>query len=62
MQLITQMTHLANTTFSGRYIFSGFKTDKPLMDEDGVFQIDISNAVRIVYEFGIGYDLDINVT
>lgn len=62
MQLKTQMTHLANTTYSERYIFSGFKTDKPLMDEDGVFQIDISNAERIFYEIGIGDDMDINVT
>jgi len=61
-QLKTQMTHLANTTYSGRYIFSGFKTDKPLMDEDGNFLIDISNSEQIFYEIGIGDDIDINVT
>ncbi|HEY8420136.1 MAG TPA: flagellar hook-associated protein FlgL, partial [Thermoclostridium sp.] len=31
-QLKTQMIHLANTTYSGRYIFSGFKTDKALLN------------------------------
>ncbi len=60
-QLKIQMTHLANTTYSGRYIFSGFKTDKPLMDEDGVFQIDIANGEQIFYEVGIGDDISINV-
>lgn len=60
-QLKTQMTHLANSTYSGRYIFSGFKTDKPLMDENGVYQIDISSSEQIFYEIGIGDDIDINV-
>jgi flagellar hook-associated protein 3 FlgL len=61
-QLKIQMTHLANTTYAGRYIFSGYKTDKPLMDENGVFQIDISNGEQIFYEIGIGDDIHINVT
>lgn len=61
-QLKIQMTHLANTTYSGRYIFSGFKTDKPLMDEDGIFQMDIENGEQIFYEVGIGDDININVT
>jgi flagellar hook-associated protein 3 FlgL len=61
-QLKIQMTHLANTTYAGRYIFSGYKTDKPLMDENGVFQIDIANSEQIHYEIGIGDDIHINVT
>lgn len=61
-QLKTQMTHLANTTYAGRYIFSGYKTDKPLMDENGVFLIDIVNSEQIQYEIGIGDNININVT
>lgn len=61
-QLKTQMTHLANTTYSGRYIFSGYKTDRPLMDENGVFQINISDSEQIFFEVGIGDDININVT
>ncbi len=61
-QLKIQMTHLANTSYAGRYIFSGYKTDKPLMDENGVFQIDIANSEQIKYEIGIGDDIHINVT
>ena len=61
-QLKIQMTHLANTTYSGRYIFSGFKTDKPLMDENGIFRINVSNTEQIFYEIGVGDDININVT
>jgi len=61
-QLKIQMTHMANTTYAGRYIFSGFKTDKPLMDENGVFQIDIANSEMINFEIGMGDDIHVNVT
>jgi flagellar hook-associated protein 3 FlgL len=60
-QLKVQMVHLANTTYAGRYIFSGFKTDKALMDDNGVFLIDISNSEQIHFEIGIGDDIHINV-
>jgi len=60
-QLKTQLINLANTTYSGRYIFSGFKTDKALMDTDGKFLIDISKNEQIFYEIGIGDDININV-
>lgn len=61
-QLKIQMVHLANTTYAGRYIFSGFKTDKALMDDNGTFLIDIANSEQINYEIGIGDDIHINVT
>jgi len=61
-QLRIQMIHLANTTYAGRYIFSGYKTDKPLLDENGAFLIDISNSEQILFEIGIGDDININVT
>lgn len=61
-QLKTQMIHLANTTYSGRYIFSGFKTDKALLNENGEFLINVSNDEQIFYEIGIGDDININVT
>lgn len=62
-QLRTQIIHLANTTYAGRYIFSGFKTDKKLIDEEnGKFAIDVSTSEMIKYEIGIGDDININVT
>lgn len=56
-----QLIDLANTTYAGRYIFSGFKTDKPLLDENGNFNIAVSNSEQIRFEIGIGDDIDVNV-
>lgn len=61
-QLKTQMTHLANAVYAGRYVFSGYKTDKPLMDENGDFLVDIANSEEIKFEIGIGDDMNVNVT
>jgi len=56
-----QLIDLANITYAGRYIFSGFKTDKPLLDENGNFNIAVSNSEQIRFEIGIGDDIDVNV-
>ena len=60
-ELKTQLIHLANTTYAGRHIFSGFKTDKPLLDEEGKFNFDIRNTEQIKFEIGIGDDINVNV-
>lgn len=62
-QLRDQLIHLGNTTYAGRYIFSGFKTDqKPLDEITGAFMIDIDTSLEnIKYEIGIGDDININV-
>ncbi len=61
-QLRGQMINLGNATYAGRYIFSGYKTDKPLLNEDGTFSIDITNNEQINYEIGIGDEINVNVT
>ncbi|HEX9062784.1 MAG TPA: flagellar hook-associated protein FlgL, partial [Clostridia bacterium] len=62
-QLKNQLVHLANTTYAGRYIFSGFTTDKPLMSSNGNFAINVTTATEnINYEIGVGDALNINVT
>lgn len=62
-QLKHQLIQVANSTYSGRYIFSGFKTDKKLLNEDGSFAIEVINDVeKIVYEVDIGDDIRINLT
>ncbi|KPU26432.1 flagellar hook protein FlgL [Caloranaerobacter sp. TR13] len=38
-QLKGQLINIANTTYAGRYIFSGYKTDTPLVDENGKFKL-----------------------
>jgi len=60
-ELKSQLIQLANTTYAGRYLFSGYKTDKPLLDEDGNFNINISNNEEIRFEIGIGDDINVNV-
>ena len=60
-QLRTQLISLGNATYAGRYIFSGYKTDKPLLNDDGTFNVDVTNAEQIRFEIGIGDNININV-
>lgn len=61
-QLKSQIVHIGNTTYSGRYIFSGYKTDKKLLNDDGTFAIDVDTGREsIYYEIGIGDDINVNV-
>ena len=61
-QLREQLIHLSNTTYAGRYIFSGFSTNKPLINEDGTFAIDVKNIdEQIIFQIGIGDDINVNV-
>ncbi len=61
-QLRTQLIQLGNTTYAGRYIFSGYKTDQKLLNDDGTFAIDVTTAAEnIKYEIAIGDDININV-
>lgn len=60
-QLKNQLVNIANSTYSGRYIFSGLKTDKKLMNDDGTFAINVGENENIYYEIGISDDININV-
>ena len=61
-QLRAQIIHLGNSTYAGRYIFSGFKTDQKLIDEaTGDFALNVQNTENIKYEIGIGDDIEINI-
>lgn len=67
-QLRTQVVHLSNSTYSGRYIFSGFKTDQKLMNDDendpgfGNFMVNVNTVgERIKYEIGVGDSININI-
>jgi flagellar hook-associated protein 3 FlgL len=62
-QLRTQLISLGNSSYAGRYLFSGYKTDLKLLDETtGAFNISVANSENIKYEIGVGDDIDINVT
>lgn len=67
-QLKLQVIQTANSTYAGRYMFSGFKTDQPLIQGDeskpdyGEFLIDVdTNVEKIRYEIGVGDNISINV-
>lgn len=66
-QLKNQMIHLANTTYAGRYIFSGYQTNTKLVIDDpnstdyGKFNISVAKSENIKYEIGIGDDININI-
>ena len=61
-QLKKQLVQLGNSTYAGRYIFSGYKTDTKLLDETtGYFAINVANSENIKYEIGVGDDIEINV-
>ncbi len=67
-QLRTQAIHLANSSYAGRYIFSGFKTDQKVMNDDenspnfGNFSLNVDSVnEKIFYELGVGDSLHINV-
>jgi len=60
-QLRAQLINLANSTYAGRYIFSGYKTDKEFMNPDGTFAVDVLNSEIIYYEIGLSDSININV-
>lgn len=58
-QLIEELIVNANSTLAGRYLFSGFQTDKPLLNKDGTYNIDVTsdkttNFESIAYEVAVG--------
>ena len=64
-QLRQQMIQMSNTTYAGRYIFSGFKTDQELIDSNtGLYNIEVinmgPNREDIKYEIGIGDKINVN--
>lgn len=61
IQLRTQLINLGNSAYAGRYIFTGFKTDQKLLDENGNFLVAVSNSEMINYEIGMADSININV-
>jgi len=61
-QLKDEIINLANSSYSGRYIFSGYKSDTPLLDANGFFNIVVSQLEKIHYEVGVTNKLQVNVT
>lgn len=61
-QLKGQIVSLANTSYAGSYIFSGFKTNQALMDKDGNYlPVDLSTNEAIEFNVGIGDRMAVNI-
>ncbi len=64
-QLKEHLMQIANTTYAGRHIFSGYKTDQPLLtkDEDGniVYNIDLEQKEIFQYNVGLAEKIDVNI-
>jgi len=64
-QLKKEVVSLANTQYNGRYIFSGYKTNTALMNEDGTYKANVINKGEdreaINYSIGFGSKLQVNV-
>lgn len=60
-QLKEQVVKLANTTYAGRNIFTGYKTDSKLLDDDGKYIPNTLEADEISrYNIGVSEDIPIN--
>lgn len=62
-ELRNQLISIGNTDYAGSYIFSGFKTNKPLLDSDGNYALDggtLKTTEIININVGIGDSIGIN--
>lgn len=59
-QLKDELIGLANTTYSGRFIFSGYKTDKKLIAEDGSYAITVEDTEKINYQISQNNIMQVN--
>jgi flagellar hook-associated protein 3 FlgL len=52
-QLKAQAINMANSTYAGRYIFSGYATDTKLMNDDGTYNASVSSNETAVVKGGL---------
>lgn len=63
-QLKSEIVSIANTKYNGRYIFSGFETEKTLLNDDGTYNMDVTTTgvgkEAINYSIGFGSSIQVN--
>ena len=62
-QLKEQLIHVGNTSYAGSYLFSGYKTDQPLLKADGTYDLgggELSNKEVMNVNMGIGDQFGLN--
>ena len=60
-QLREELISVANTTYNGRYLFSGYQTDEKLISDDGTYLIDVQDNEVINYQIGQANRMQVNV-
>lgn len=62
-ELKEQLINIGNTSYAGRYIFSGYKTDQKLLNADGTYDLggsSLNSNEVIAFNVGIGEKLGVN--
>lgn len=59
-ELKNQVIQAANTAHAGRHVFTGYKTDKPLLNEGGEYNIDLSSTDISTYNVGVSENIEVN--
>lgn len=59
-QLKEHLIQVGNTTYAGRHIFSGYKTDEKLFNDDGSYNIDLETDEIFEYNVGVSERVKIN--
>lgn len=59
-ELKGHVIQIANTTYAGRSIFTGYKTDQKLLNDDGTYNVDLNNDETFVYNVGVAETVNVN--
>ncbi|WP_077369561.1 flagellar hook-associated protein FlgL [Anaerosalibacter sp. Marseille-P3206] len=59
-QLRESLIEISNSTYAGRHLFSGYKTDKKLLDGDGKYNVDLSKDEIVEYNIGVSETIKVN--
>lgn len=60
-ELKESLIQMGNTTYAGRSIFTGYKTDKELLNEDGTYKVSLGQDDEIfVYNVGVAERISVN--
>lgn len=61
-ELKGHLIQVANSTYAGRSLFTGYKTDEKLLDKDsdGQYKVDIKNTEIVTYNVGVAETVDVN--
>jgi len=60
-QLRDELISIANITYNGRHLFSGYQTDEKLIDDNGNYLIQVQDTEIINYQVGQLNRLQVNV-